>query len=248
MSIFRIIAKGSFGIFAICVGVGSYIYITKGVGGDSFIGICSFGITSILCFILYQAAIWLGKELLVTSTYHYPAKVENSKQVEPNRQPSFTELLSITNSEVTPISAPIATTKKEEASLVELEEEKEAKEEILKELRIYTESIFEPFMKETDIQIIIQILEDFAQGKISGSTFNRSLSSLNGLTVKDFMHYGWNIWVRLKPMSRRSTSHFLKKAFPEIMKDTKASSIYAKMTCDEGAFRIKIVKLDDSLL
>ncbi|MGL5979421.1 MAG: hypothetical protein ACRCZY_00800 [Phocaeicola sp.] len=244
MSIFRIIAKGSFGIFAICVGVGSYIYITKGVGGDSFIGICSFGITSILCFILYQAAIWLGKEWLVISTYHCPAKVENSTQVELNIQPSFTESLSITNSEVTHISA----TETEEVSLIELEEEKAAKEEILKELRIYTESIFEPFMKEADIQTIIQILDDFADAKINGTTFNRSLSSLKGLTVKDFMHYGWNIWARLKPMSRRSTAHFLKKTFPEIMKDTKASSIYAKMTCDEGAFRIKIVKIEDSLL
>jgi hypothetical protein len=264
MNIFKVIMKGSYSIFAICVGAGSYIYITKDIGGDSFIGVCSFGISSILCFILYQVAIWLNQELsFISSKCDYPQS-ECFTFKEEYEQTKLIDYTGATNGD----DSTMTTTKENDISVIEfneqqietreyeealaddtyLKEKEESNEELLEELKIYTSLIFEPYVRATDIPILLQILEDFAGGKMNGTTFNRPLSTLNGLTVKDFMHYGWNIWARLKPMNRRNTARFLKNAFPTIMKDTKESSIYAKMTCDEGAFSIKIVKLDDSLI
>lgn len=262
MNIFKVIMRGSYSIFAICVGAGSYIYITKDIGGDSFIGLCSFGISSILCFILYQVVIWLNQELsFISSKSDYPQH-ECSTFKEEYKQTNLINYTVTSNSD----DSTMTTTKESDISVIELneqqietreyeealadntylKEEEELNEKLLEELKIYTSLIFEPYVKASDIPILLQILEDFADGKMNGAIFNRPLSALNGLTVKDFMHYGWNIWARLKPMNRRNTARFLKNAFPTIMKDTKESSIYAKMTCDEGAFSIKIVKLDDS--
>lgn len=261
MNIFKVIMKGSYGIFAICVGACSYIYITKDIGGDSFIGLCSFGISSILCFILYQVAIWLNQELsFISSKSDYPQNECSTFKGE-YKQTKLINYTAATNGGVQDDST-MTTAKESDISVIAFNEQQieteeyeenlasdtDFKEKLIDELKIYTSLIFEPYVRATDIPILLQILEDYAQGKMNGTTFNRPLSALNGLTVKDFMHYGWNIWARLKPMNRRNTARFLKKAFPTIMKDTKESSIYAKMTCDEGAFSIKIVKLNDSLI
>lgn len=253
MSIFKTITTGSFSIFAICVGAGSYIYITKGLGGDSFIGICSFSITSILSYILYQVAIWLNQVLMLSesSSQSNQSIASEVKIVSLNETaPPIIEVCDVIQSKFEEQKEPIVVEENEAPDeFNSLAPEKEGiKAELLEDLKVYTSLIFEPYVRETDIPILLQILEDFAEGKMNGTTFNRPLSALNGLTVKDFMHYGWNIWARLKPMNRRNTARFLKNAFPTIMKDTKESSIYAKMTCDEGAFSIKIVKLHDSLI
>lgn len=202
---------------------------------------------------MYQVAIWLNQELMLSessSKSNHPIDSEVKAVFQNETAPPIIEVCDIIQSEFEELKEPIEVEENEayDNSNSFAPEKEEIKAELLEDLKVYTSLIFEPYVRETDISILLQILEDFAEGKMNGTTFSRPLSALNGLTVKDFMHYGWNIWARLKPMNRRNTARFLKNAFPTIMKDTKESSIYAKMTCDEGAFSIKIVKLDDSLI
>jgi hypothetical protein len=47
MNIFKTIGTCSYLIFTICVGDFTYIYVTKGINGDPFMGICFFSISCI---------------------------------------------------------------------------------------------------------------------------------------------------------------------------------------------------------
>ena len=93
---------------------------------------------------------------------------------------------------------------------------------------------------------LVQILTDYAEGK-DPTPILRNLSELNGLKPKDLYHYGWNIWARLKPMSRRFTCAFLKKAFPNILEDSSEQTIYSKMMEDCYVGAVRNVTLNEDL-
>ena len=173
MNIFKVIMRGSYSIFAICVGAGSYLYITKDIGGDSFIGLCSFGISSILCFILYQVAIWLNQEFSFISSKPDYQQYECSTFKEEYKQNNLINYTATTNSD----DSTMTTTKESDISVIELNEQQietreyeealaddtylkekeESNEKLLEELKIYTSLIFEPYIRATDIPIILQI-------------------------------------------------------------------------------------------
>ena len=255
MNIFKFIFQNSFAMLSICAGGYSYIVITKEAGGDTFLGICSFAITLIFAMIVYRALEWLAFEM---ETLRSQSPNSNSKV---NRDSGVSSIISLpftsmtmpkaylnfhesTNSDFIDVETEPLTDNENET----IEEWHDGRKALLDELKEYTKVVFKPFVRESDLPILLQILEDYSNCNMNCTPFTHKPTELNGITAKDIMHYGWNIWARLKPMNRQSTARFLKTAFPEILKETKTSSVYAKMTCDEGSFRIKIIKADESLL
>ena len=91
------------------------------------------------------------------------------------------------------------------------------------------------------------IIENYAYGKMPDKPLYLQLSELNGMTVTDLFHFGWNIWFLLKPMNRRSTCRFLKKAFPNVLGEISEQTIYAKMTKDYGAYSIKLIEKEENI-
>ncbi len=54
MEISKQLSRNIYIMFSICFGSGNYLYITKYVGGDVFIGVCAFAVTGIFALMLYN--------------------------------------------------------------------------------------------------------------------------------------------------------------------------------------------------
>lgn len=219
-------------MFSICFGGGNYLYITKYVGGDVFIGVCAFAVTGIFALMLYNVGTWF-------ITYAFP--ILNSIIVshrQRKRQLDVTIKTGITTVAVDeqtendiPVSDLIS-----DVPVVRLEQIKE---------RVVND--FAPFLSVANLDTLNGIIENYADGKMPDKPLCLPLSELNGMTITDLFHFGWNMWFLLKPMNRRSTCRFLKKAFPKVLGEISEQTIYAKMTKDYGAYSINLIEKEENI-
>lgn len=218
MSIFKIIVQSSYTILTICIGCISYIYITKGIGGDTFIGVCSFAITCVFSIMVYQLGLWFFREALPElGKVSFPLSLFSLEKEE------FSTLL------------PSNEACKEVPSIIESEHE-----QLMNAMRVYAREQICPLLQETQVPALMQILEDYAKGEMPGTPLEFSLDERNDLTITDVFHFGWNMWFVYRTMNRHTTCRFLKKAFPTILENTNVNTIYAKMTKDWGLFSIRL--------
>ncbi len=219
-------------MFSICFGGGNYLYITKYVGGDVFIGVCAFAVTGIFALMLYNVGTWF-------ITYAFPTL--NSIIVS-HRQRKRQPVVII----------------KEEIPTVTVDQQSEndvpASDLIMDVPAVHLEQIkervvndFAPFLSVANLDTLNGIIENYADGKMPDKPLCLPLSELNGMTITDLFHFGWNMWFLLKPMNRRSTCRFLKKAFPKDLEEISEQTIYAKMTKDYGAYSIKLIEKEENI-
>ena len=238
MNTYQIIARNIYIIFTIIMAGSLYLYITKDLNGDSFIGYCFFAISCVLSFTIYQSTVSLYQSFMAMKSKQVTTSAILTESVEfaiSRNQEECSYSIPCKVEEVPEQNGHemYAATNKEHS-----EDESLARQETIQDLSIYTQNLLGKYFPEADMDSLVQILTDYAEGK-SPTPILRHISELNGLKPKDLYHYGWNIWVRLKPMNRRSTCVFLKKAFPHILEGSSIQTIYSKMMddCYMGAVR-----------
>jgi hypothetical protein len=91
------------------------------------------------------------------------------------------------------------------------------REAIIEELKEYTRSKIAIHFPSNDLPTLLQLVDDFAVGNIACSSVLSKLTEVESLKPKDFYHYAWILWIRLKPMNRRAMCRFIKNAFPNIL-------------------------------
>lgn len=247
MNVFSIIARSSYTMFTICAGGGVYIYVTKGLGGDCFIGILGFSVACVFSFMLYKIGEWMVQ---LSAPYPYSSVEPDFQTASPGSGviyiESIKDLLGCSEEESMIKDEP----SESEGTLIPINIEEQPEEdnhETIEELKKYTLTIFKDFFPERELSTLVQIVDDFADGKIACASTRCTLSEIGGLKAKDIYHYGWNLWARLKPMDRHATCRFLKNAFPEILKDSSVDTIYRKMTVEDFGCTIQNIKLDERL-
>lgn len=232
MEISKQLSRNIYIMFSICFGCGSYIYITRCVGGDTFIGVCAFAVTGVFALMLYNVCIWC-------KTCAFPSL--NSIIVS-NRQRKGQTIVSI-EEEIPAIAADQEIENDNTTSDLSTGVTDCRLEQIKKSIV----NDFVPFISAANLDTLNGIIENYADGEMPDKPLCLSLSELNGMTITDLFHFGWNMWFLLKPMNRRATCRFLKKAFPNVLGEISEQTIYAKMTKDYGAFSIKLIEKEENI-
>jgi len=232
MDISKQLSRNIYIMFSICFGGGSYIYITRCVGGDAFIGVCAFAVTGVFALMLYNVCIWF-------KTYAFPSL--NSIIVS-QRQRKGQTIVSIEKE----IPA-IAVDQEIENDITTSDLTTDVPDCRLEQIKKSVVNDFVPFLSAANLDALNDIIENYADGEMPDKPLCLSLSELNGMTITDLFHFGWNMWFLLKPMNRRTTCRFLKKAFPKILGEISEQTIYAKMTKDYGAFSIKLIEKEENI-
>lgn len=232
MEISKQLSRNIYIMFSICFGGGNYLYITKYVDGDTFIGVCAFAVTCVFALMLYNVGTWF-------ITYAFPAlnSIIVSHRLK-NEQPAalIKEYIpAIVVDEQTENDIPAS----DLISDVQIVRLKQIKESVVKD--------FIPFLSGANLDTLNGIIENYAYGKMPDKPLSLPLSELNGMTITDLFHFGWNMWFLLKPMNRRSTCRFLKKAFPNVLGEISEQTIYAKMTKDYGTYSIKLIEKEENI-
>jgi hypothetical protein len=70
----------------------------------------------------------------------------------------------------------------------------------------------------------------------------RSIKTSKDLSSVDISHFGWNIWNHFNVGKRIEIAQFLKRVFPDILKDVEVESIKSHLKDDELKGIIKIRK------
>lgn len=221
MNIFKFIFQSSFAMLSICAGGYSYIVITKVAGGDTFLGICSFAITLIFAMIVYRALEWLAFEM---ETFRLQSPNNNSKV---NRDSGVSSIISLPSTSMTMPKAYLNFHENTNSDLIDVETEPltdnenetieewhDGRKALLDELKEYTKVVFKPFVRESDLPILLQILEDYSNCNMNCTPFTHKPTELNGITAKDIMHYGWNILGKTQAYEQTIYSEISKNRIP----------------------------------
>lgn len=262
----RIIYQTIYCVITIFVGGISYIYITAGLHGDSVMGVLSIVITCVIAAALYRVILQLIEE-----SSRPPRRRRNSRSTAaPSRpsQPATPPFEVKTVLCLPPVVSEEEKKRREEEEKQRQEEERlrleeeekqeqeekrlrleaeQKRQEMIEQLKVYTQHVFEDYFPEKEMPILLQIVDDYAEGKIACTACRCALSDINGLRPKEFYHYGWNLWKRLDSLDRRATCRFLKNAFPEILKGISVDTIYRKMTNNDFDCIIKNIKIEEPL-
>lgn len=232
MDISKQLSRNIYIMFSICFGGGSYIYITRCVGGDTFIGVCAFSVTCVFALMLYNVCTWF-------KTYAFPTL--NSIIIS-HRQRKGQANVSIEEEIPT-----IAADQEIENDITATDLTTDVPDCRLEQIKKSVVNDFVPYLSAANLDALNDIIENYADGEMPDKPLCLSLSELNGMTITDLFHFGWNMWFLLKPMNRRATCRFLKKAFPKILGEISEQTIYAKMTKDYGAFSIKLIEKEENI-
>ena len=104
----------------------------------------------------------------------------------------------------------------------------------------YTRKIFAPYVSDGQIEVLCGNLQLYADKlnleKLHSIKTSRDLSSI------DISHFGWNIWNHFNLGKRIEIAHFLKRVFPDILKDVEVESVKSHLKDDELKGIIKIQK------
>lgn len=262
----RIIYQTIYCVITIFVGGISYIYITAGLHGDSVMGVLSIVITCVIAVALYRVILQLIEE-----SSRPPRRRRTPRHTATSIRPSQPATPPFEVKTVLCLPPVVSEDEKkrqeeerkhleeerqrqEEEERLRLEEEKrlrleaeQKRQETIVQLKVYTQRIFEDYFPEKEMPTLMQIVDDYAEGKIACTACHCALSDINGLRPKEFYHYGWNLWIRLKPIDRRATCRFLKNAFPEILKGISVDTIYRKMTNNDFDCIIRNIKIEEPL-
>ena len=176
MDISKQLSRNIYLMFSICFGGGAYLYITKYVGGDVFIGVCAFAVTCVFATMLYNVGAWF-------TTYAFPAL--NSIIVS-HRQRYEQPVLLI--KEYIPAIAVDEQTENEIPasdliSDVPIDHLEQIKESVVND--------FIPFLSGANLDTLNGIIENYADGKMPDKPLSMPLSELNGMTITDLFHFGW---------------------------------------------------------
>lgn len=232
MEISKQLSRNIYIMFSICFGGGNYLYITKYVGGDVFIGVCAFAVTGIFALMLYNVGTWFITYAFPTLNTIIVSHRQRKRQLDVTIKTGITTVAvdEQTENDI-PVSDLIS-----DVPVIRLEQIKE---------RVVND--FAPFLSVANLDTLNGIIENYADGKMPDKPLCLPLSELNGMTITDLFHFGWNMWFLLKPMNRRSTCRFLKKAFPKVLGEISEQTIYAKMTKDYGAYSINLIEKEENI-
>ena len=104
----------------------------------------------------------------------------------------------------------------------------------------YTRKTFVPYVSDGQIEVLCGNLQLYANKlnleKLQYIKTSKDLSSV------DISHFGWNIWNHFNIGKRIEIAQFLKRVFPDILKDVEVESIKSHLKDDELKGIIKIRK------
>jgi hypothetical protein len=104
----------------------------------------------------------------------------------------------------------------------------------------YTRKTFAPYISDGQIEVLCGNLQLYAD-KLNLEKL-RSIKTSKDLSSVDISHFGWNIWNHFNVGKRIEIAHFLKRVFPDILKDAEVESIKSHLKDDELKGIIKIRK------
>lgn len=114
------------------------------------------------------------------------------------------------------------------------------KEEKLNAALNYTRKTFAPYVSDGQIEILCGNLRLYSD-KLNLEKL-RPIKTSKDLTSVDISHFGWNIWNHFNVGKRIEIVHFLKRVFPDILKDVEVESIKSHLKDEELKGIIKIQK------
>jgi hypothetical protein len=131
----------------------------------------------------------------------------------------------------------------EQASLEDIRNEQlqnkaKEREEKLNVALNYTRKTFAPYISDEQIEFLCVNLQLYAD-KLNLEKLH-SIKTSKDLSSIDISHFGWNIWNHFKLGKRIEIAHFLKRVFPDILKDVEVESIKSHLKDDELKGIIKI--------
>ena len=107
----------------------------------------------------------------------------------------------------------------------------------------YTRKTFAPYASDEHIETLCNNLKIYADKlnlrDLQPVKTNKELSTI------DIFHFGWNIWYYFKVGKQADITYFLKKVFPDVLKDVEPETIKSHLKDDE---RKGIIKIKKSLL
>jgi hypothetical protein len=122
----------------------------------------------------------------------------------------------------------------------QLQNKAKEREEKLNVALNYTRKTFAPYISDEQIEVLCGNLQLYADKlnleKLHSIKISKDLSSV------DISHFGWNIWNHFNVGKRIEIAHFLKRVFPDILKDVEVESIKSHLKDDELKGIIKIRK------
>ena len=104
----------------------------------------------------------------------------------------------------------------------------------------YTRKTFASYVTDGQIEVLCGNLQLYAD-KLDLEKL-RPIKTGKDLSTVDISHFGWNIWNHFKVGKRIEIAHFLKRVFPDIIKDVEVESIKSHLKDDELKGIIKIQK------
>jgi hypothetical protein len=104
----------------------------------------------------------------------------------------------------------------------------------------YTRKTFAPYASDGQIEILCGNLRLYSD-KLNLEKL-RPIKTSKDLTSVDISHFGWNIWNHFNVGKRIEIVHFLKRVFPDILKDVEVESIKSHLKDEELKGIIKIQK------
>ncbi|HCE59023.1 MAG TPA: hypothetical protein DER09_14610 [Prolixibacteraceae bacterium] len=122
----------------------------------------------------------------------------------------------------------------------QLQNKAKEREEKLNVALNYTRKTFAPYVLDEQIEFLCVNLQLYAD-KLNLENL-RSIKTSKDLSSIDISHFGWNIWNHFNIGKRIEIAHFLKRVFPDILKDVEVESIKSHLKDDELKGIIKIQK------
>lgn len=120
----------------------------------------------------------------------------------------------------------------------QLQNKAKEREEKLNVALNYTRKTFAPYISDEQIEFLCVNLQLYAD-KLNLEKL-RSIKTSKDLSSIDISHFGWNIWNHFSVGKRIEIAHFLKRVFPDILKDVEVESIKSHLKDDEFKGIIKI--------
>ena len=102
----------------------------------------------------------------------------------------------------------------------------------------YTRKTFAPYVSDEHIELLCDNIKLYTSKLNLGHLHPIKVSK--GLLTIDIFHFGWNIWNHFKVSKQMDIAYFLKKVFPDILKDVEVETIKSHLKDEELKGIIKI--------
>jgi hypothetical protein len=120
----------------------------------------------------------------------------------------------------------------------QLQNRAKEQEDILNVVLDYTRKTFAPYVSDEQVELLCNNLKIYAD-KLSLEALH-PIKTSKDLSTIDIFHFGWNVWNHFKISKQIDIAHFLKKVFPDILKDVEVETIKRHLKDDELKGIIKI--------